>query len=284
MSLYVQETGAIGAQPILFLHPGLVSGWMWQEPAKEFADYHCLMPDLPGHGSSNRVKWVSFQDTADQVAEVLRERVPGKRAHVVGYSLGAYVTAHLLATAPELIERAVICGAAVRPLPGSALFMNRLIVRFIKSKFLWNGLARMFGIPSEEHETFVHIGLSVSQASYERINSQLASAQLPVGLAGAQCPTLIVAGEKEPKAVVQSVGDLMATLPNGHGYLAPKGDHYWGFKNPETFVQMMQAWINNDSLPQELIPVDDRNRVSCLLFDKGAHAKRQDTPLRVARQ
>jgi pimeloyl-ACP methyl ester carboxylesterase len=57
MSLYVQETGAIGAQPVLFLSPGLVSGWMWQEPAKESAGYHCLMPDLPGH-SSSQVEWL----------------------------------------------------------------------------------------------------------------------------------------------------------------------------------------------------------------------------------
>jgi pimeloyl-ACP methyl ester carboxylesterase len=254
MTLYVQETGTVGAQPILFLHPGLVSGWMWQEPAKEFADYHCLMPDLPGHGNSNQVEWISFQDTANQIAEILRERVPGKRAHVVGYSLGAYNTAHLLSTAPELVDHAIICGAAARPLPGSALVMNRLIVRFIKSKFLWQGLARMFGIPSEEHETFIRIGLAVSQTSYGRINDELANAQMPAGLEGANSPTLIVAGQKEPQAVVQSVGDLMAALPNAQGYLAPQGDHYWGFRNPEMFVGMVQAWIKDEPLPQGLIP------------------------------
>ncbi|MBN1978046.1 MAG: alpha/beta fold hydrolase [Anaerolineae bacterium] len=255
MALYIQETGAVGAQPILFLHPGLVSGWMWQELAKEFADYHCLMPDLPGHGNSSQVEWISFQDTANQVAEVLRERAPGKRAHVVGYSLGAYTTVHLLAAAPELVDHAIICGAAVRPLPGSALVMNRLIVRFIKSKFLWNGLARMWGIPPEEHDAFIRIGLSVSQSSYGRINDELANVQLPVGLAGANCPTLIVAGEKEPKAVVESIGDLMAALPNTQGYLAPQGDHYWGFRYPEMFVGMVQAWVKDGPLPQELIPV-----------------------------
>jgi pimeloyl-ACP methyl ester carboxylesterase len=255
MTLYVRETGAIGAQPILFLHPGLVSGWMWQEPAKEFAGYHCLMPDLPGHGDSNQVEWISFGDTASQVANILRERTPGKRAHVVGYSLGAYVTAHLLAAAPELVDHAIICGAAARPLPNSALFMNRLIVRFIKSAFLWNGLARMWGIPPEEHNKFIRIGLSVSQTSYGHINDELANAQLPAGLAGANCPTLIVNGQKEPKVVVQSVGDFLAALPNAQGYLAPKGDHYWGFKNPDMFVGMVQAWIKDEPLPQELIPV-----------------------------
>jgi pimeloyl-ACP methyl ester carboxylesterase len=222
MALYVQETGTVGAQPILFLHPGLVSGWMWQEPAKEFADYHCLMPDLPGHGNSHQVEWISFQDTANQVAEVLKEQAPGKRAHVVGYSLGAYVTAQLLGTAPELVDRAIICGAAAHPLPGSALVTNRLLVRFTKSKFLWNGLA---------------------------------SARLPAGLGGANCPTLIVAGQKEPKVVLQSIDDFLATLPNGQGYLAPEGDHYWGFKDPERFVRMVQAWITDEPLPQELIPV-----------------------------
>jgi pimeloyl-ACP methyl ester carboxylesterase len=255
MTLYVRETGAIGAQPILFLHPGLVSGWMWQEPAKEFAGYHCLMPDLPGHGNSNQVEWISFQDTASQVAEVLKERVPGKRAHVVGYSLGAYVTAHLLAAAPELVDHAIICGAAARPLPSSALVMNRLIVRFIKSKFLWNGLARMWGIPPEEHDEFIRVGLSVSQVSYGRINDELAGAGLPAGLESANCPTLIVNGQKEPQVVVQSVGDFLAALPNALGYLAPQGDHYWGFKNPDMFVGMVQAWIKDEPLPQELIPV-----------------------------
>jgi pimeloyl-ACP methyl ester carboxylesterase len=255
MTLYFQEIGAIGAQPILFLHPGLVSGWMWQEPAKEFADYHCLMPDLPGHGNSNQVEWISFQDTANQVTDILRERVPGKRAHVVGYSLGAYVTAHLLAAAPEMVDHAIICGAAARPLPGSALVMNRLITRFIKSKFLWNGLARMWGIPPEEHDAFIRIGLSVSQTSYGRINDELANAQLPAGLEDANCPTLIVAGQKEPQVVVQSVGDFVTALPNAQGYLAPQGDHYWGFSKPEMFVGMVQAWIKDKALPQELIPV-----------------------------
>ena len=222
MTLYVRESGALGAQPILFLHPGLVSGWMWQEPAKEFAGYHCLMPDLPGHGNSNQVEWVSFQDTARQVADLLKERVPGKRAHVVGYSLGAYVTAHLLATAPELVDHAIICGVAARPLPNSALFMNRLVVHFIKSEFLWDGLGRMWGIPHEEHDEFVRTGLSISQSSYRRINDELASARLPAELENANCPTLIVNGQKEPKVVVQSVADLVTGLPNAQGYLAPQ--------------------------------------------------------------
>jgi pimeloyl-ACP methyl ester carboxylesterase len=255
MSLYVQETGAIGAQPILFLHPGLVSGWMWQELAKEFADYRCLVPDLPGHGNSSQVEWVSFEDTARQLADFLRERVGGRRAHVIGYSLGAGVAVHLLGTAPELVDHAIIGGAAVRPLPGSALFMNRLIARYMKSELLWNGLARMLGVPAEEHETFIRIGLSISPTSYQRINDQLASAELPAGLAGTTCPTLIVAGEKEANVVIQSVSDLAAALPNGQGYLAAKGDHYWGFRKPEMFVEMMQAWLADEPLPQELVPV-----------------------------
>jgi pimeloyl-ACP methyl ester carboxylesterase len=213
------------------------------------------MPDLPGHGNSSQVEWVSFQDTANQAAKVLKERVEGKRAHVVGYSLGAYVTAQLLSAAPELVDHAIICGAAARPLPGSALLMNRLITRFIKRKFLWQGLARMWGVPPAEHEAFIRIGLSVSQASYGRINDELARVQLPIGLENANCPTLVVNGQKEPKVVVQSVGDFVAALPNAQGYLAPQGDHYWGFSNPEIFVQMVQAWITDEPLPQELIPI-----------------------------
>ena len=72
MSLYVDETGTPGAASIVFLHGIGASGWMWTLQTAALADFHCLNVDLPGHGKSNQIPWVSLADTAEQLAAVIR--------------------------------------------------------------------------------------------------------------------------------------------------------------------------------------------------------------------
>jgi pimeloyl-ACP methyl ester carboxylesterase len=56
-NLYFESSGpdnAAGPRPaIVFLHGGGIAGWMWREQVKSFkAEYHCLVPDLPGLGKN----------------------------------------------------------------------------------------------------------------------------------------------------------------------------------------------------------------------------------------
>ncbi len=54
---------------------------------------------------------------ATAVAELIRSRVGTGRVHVVINSLGAQVGVQLLATEPELVDRAVLCGTIVNAMP-----------------------------------------------------------------------------------------------------------------------------------------------------------------------
>jgi pimeloyl-ACP methyl ester carboxylesterase len=96
MSLYVSEGRTPGAPSVVFLHGIGTSGWMWERQVAALAEFHCLTVDLPGHGKSNHVPWVSLADTTGQVAALIRARATGGRAHVVGLSLGGYVVLCLL--------------------------------------------------------------------------------------------------------------------------------------------------------------------------------------------
>ena len=51
------------------------------------------------------------------MAELVRSRVGTGRVHLVGLSLGAQVGTQLLAIAPELVDRAVLCGTIVDAMP-----------------------------------------------------------------------------------------------------------------------------------------------------------------------
>ncbi len=46
------ECGDTSGPLIVFIHGGGVSGWMWKKQLEYFTNYHCLVPDLPGHGNS----------------------------------------------------------------------------------------------------------------------------------------------------------------------------------------------------------------------------------------
>src|SRR5688572_9927204 len=113
--LYVHESGLVGAPAVVFLHGAGVSGRMWASHVARLMDYHCLAPDLPGHGRSNRIPWRSEADTAEQVVELIETRIPARKTHLVGLSLGGSLVHTLLARRPDLLDRVVIDGSGGLP-------------------------------------------------------------------------------------------------------------------------------------------------------------------------
>ncbi len=81
---------------------------------ERLTDFHCLAPDLPGFGRSSQLPSASFSQTADLVARLIEQRVPARRASVVGISSGGMIIHALLRRHPDRVERAIIDGTPVR--------------------------------------------------------------------------------------------------------------------------------------------------------------------------
>ena len=99
--LAVTEAGTPGRPTIVFLHGSGTTARMWAEHLPNYAAYHRLAPDLPGHGESRHVIWKSLTDTAKRVAQLIETRAPERQAHVVGLSLGGEVAYLLIANYPN---------------------------------------------------------------------------------------------------------------------------------------------------------------------------------------
>lgn len=110
----VVAVGAAGAPPLVLLHGSRRTRTMWRHQVAGLADaFRVVTVDLPGHGVLAGVPF-RLADASTLVAVVI-ERLPGRRAVIVGQSLGAYVGMDLAARRPELVAGLVLACASAEP-------------------------------------------------------------------------------------------------------------------------------------------------------------------------
>lgn len=254
MSLYVNETGMQGAPGIVFLHGIGTSGWMWEKQIAALDDFHCLNVDLPGHGRSNHVTWISLADTADHIAELIQARSANGRAHVVGLSLGAYIALVLLERHPAVVDHVVISGVTATPMPNRALLNLQLCLMsfLLKRRWFVNRQARSLHLPPEMQSAFTKNLLLMSMHAYRQIWKEVVDFYVPPSLQLVNNPTLITAGGHESRIITQTVDTIPKIMPNAQGRLAPGLGHGWNVEAPELFNAMVRAWITGTPLPAGL--------------------------------
>jgi len=254
MSLYVNESGTKGAPTIVFLHGAGTSGWMWQAQIEALQDFHCLNIDLPGHGKSNHIPWVSIADTSDQVASVIHERAANQKAFVVGLSLGAYVTLSLLSRHTACVERAVLSGVTGKPLPNPTLMKLQMYFMSILMQYSWfiRQQAKMLQIPADALPYYVESAKAMSRQTLLTIFDELVFYHLSANLSQVNVPTLVSAGGSEVPQILESIDLIASTLPNADARIAPNLHHGWNGENPPLFTAMVRAWMTQTPLPAEL--------------------------------
>jgi len=268
--LYFQSSGPANAPTIVFLHGGGGEAWMWNPVIQHLPDYHCLAADLPEHGQSRAVAPFSMRLAAEKVADLIRAQAHGGKAIVAGLSEGAQVAVQLLATAPELVDKAIISSALLRSMPGMGWASSPAIIAWTYRMSIppftnndwWIRLNMKYatGIPDAYYVQFKKSFQETTEAQFVNLMLANQTYRLPTGLDRATAPTLVLAGKKEYTAMKQSVRDLVAALPNAKGGLINLGkkysmanEHNWALATPELFAQTARAWIEGKPLPREIM-------------------------------
>jgi pimeloyl-ACP methyl ester carboxylesterase len=255
--LFVRRGGVPDGPPVLFLHGVGNTAGMWDGHVAAMQEYHCLAPDLPGHGRSNRVPWTSRADTTDAVADVLRAFANGRRAHVVGLSLGGSVAFGLLERHPDLVDHVIIDGCAALPTPMSPVMKAgvRLVAPLIRRPAVARLIARSVGVtePSAVADLVVQLA-AADPTSFRRAFADAQDVRITPALLRATAPTLFVAGEKELAAVRRSNRELARSLPRGEVRFMPGAPHGWLGGAHHTHVSMVRAWLRDEPLPAILAP------------------------------
>lgn len=248
---HVRESGDPGSSAVVLLHGAGLSGQMWAEHTARLAAFHCLAPDFPGCGLSNRLAWTSSTDAADRIAELIETRVPAGLAHVVGISLGGAVAHTLMARHPRLVDRVLIDGAGILPGWGTWPFLMGIaaITPFLHTTPVIAALSRSVGQmpPAVQAELRVASRRAFWRSFADALGTRATRAEIQ-----AACPTLLVAGETET-VVRQSNAALAALMPTAVARFVPGLGHGWLGTKLDLHLEMVEAWITQRELPSGLV-------------------------------
>ncbi|MGA9492294.1 MAG: alpha/beta hydrolase [Mycobacterium sp.] len=263
MDLFVRESGPVEAPAIVFLHGGNMSGWSWEPEVERMQQYRCLVPDLPHYGKSFGLGPFEMGRAASAVAELIRSRVATGRAHIVGHSLGAQVGVQLLATDPDLVDRAVLCGTIINTTPW--VQQSQLLLGTISRNTIYRWVVRRYRnarrvpIPSAKIDEYREDVRLITSGQLADVVVASAGFTLPEGLDKSDSPTLFVTGSKETPVVRRWAAALAQEMPNGIDRVAIGMLHDWPLRYPDLFSRTVDGWLTDGALPPEVaLPDPDR--------------------------
>jgi pimeloyl-ACP methyl ester carboxylesterase len=277
LGLFVKETGLSGGIPIVLIHGGGGALWTWDEVVPLLHDYRCILPDLPEHGQTGlNVGPFSISGSADLLADLIRQRSPTGKAHVVGLSVGAQIGVEMLAKTPDVLESAVISSAQLCPEPGdgwgiysesamAAVYWLGIAPFKHSDRWIRMNMKYSAGIPGRYFEAFRRNFQSITRDGWAHVMADNFRYRLPDGLGKAHLPVLLVAGTKETGTIRVSHQLLAEKLPNAKAVLignhktwSVAQEHNWPMNDPAVFARMVRAWVEGEALPPVLEPMEAR--------------------------
>jgi pimeloyl-ACP methyl ester carboxylesterase len=258
-TMHLYESGDPAAPAILFLHGSPLSGRMWQPQLETLPEFHCLAPDLPGHGLSSRMGAIPTDELVDSLVRLIQLKSPTGKAHVVGLSYGGVVAQALISGAPNVVERAILSGTSGRLSNFMSkvfrvyLKINEPVLKIMSPGLLGKLLAFQFGIPSQYIEVLGEDMKRMDPAVMVKVLMQsYLDIRTPVNTS---IPVLVVVGGRETPFAKSMARDLTHQIPGAKGIVIPGLGHVWNMQDPQLFAMIARSWFIEGKVPERMTSV-----------------------------
>jgi pimeloyl-ACP methyl ester carboxylesterase len=257
---------ASGSTPVVLIH-GLTNSYLtWSRVAPLLAaDRRVLMPDLPGHGQSERPNAGYALGWYAQVIAHWLEVVGVEKADIVGHSFGGGIAQMLLLECPERIRRLVLVAAG----------------GLGKAVGWWLRLASLPGVVEHLGQPFMALGTRLALRgahggvtpqdilALSRYNSKAGSARAfarsvrdvinwrgqvrnfgqRAGEIEKLPPMLVLWGDRDRLIPIAQGRAFADSLEGAQFQVFPGSGHYLHNEHPEEFVRVVRAFLDDPTVP-----------------------------------
>lgn len=239
--------------PIVLLSNSLGSSLkMWDPQASPLVErYRVVRYDLRGHGRSPAP--AGPYALADLAADALAllDRLDVDRAHLVGLSLGGMVSMHLAATAPERVDRMVLCCTSAYLPPASNWRERAATVRAggvgtVADAVVGRWLTPAFAAVSPPLVADLRAMVeATSDEGYAGCCEAIATMDLRPRLRHITAPTLVVAGADDPATPVDHAAAIAAGLPGARTVVVGPAAHLANVEQPTAVSQHILSHLTD---------------------------------------
>ncbi|MNI33008.1 AB hydrolase superfamily protein YdjP [compost metagenome] len=258
MKLHYIECGSKEKPLLVFLHGGGVGGWMWERQMQYFSsNYHCIAPDLPGHGLSESTSF-SIHDSAVDVIHLIQSMGQDKPIVLVGFSLGSQIAIEVLSLDSDLIDYAIINSALCRPIPYARKIIGpaiKLTHGLTRNRYFAKLQAKQLYIGEAMFETYYADTCKMNTSVLIDVLQENMSFQVDNNFSNTNSKVLVTVGAQEKKIMKESAMDLVNMLPGCKGVVISRVGHGVPLAEPELFNEMVEAWIHDRELPDRLLSI-----------------------------
>ncbi len=209
--------------PILLIHgfaSNIATNWVntsWLKTLRE-AGFRVIAMDNRGHGHSEKLHDLNQYGAAimAQDARRLLDHLGLEQAIVMGFSMGARITAFLTLNNPERVQAAIFGGLGinmVRGMAGTGPIAHALEAE--SSADVTNPTARTFRLFAEQTKSDLKALAACIRSSRDPISAE--------ALGTVQCPVLVAVGGTD--VVGGSAEKLAALIPHGEALVIGDKDH-----------------------------------------------------------
>jgi pimeloyl-ACP methyl ester carboxylesterase len=211
-------------EPIILIH-GFASSRAinWQRPgwyeALSKAGRRVIALDLRGHGESEKPHDESAYDESLMAADVIQlmDHLGVTSADVMGYSMGGFITLHLLMEHRSRFGRAIIGGVGENYFAPVTINVDRVVEALLapRADEVSDPVSKTFRVFAESSGN----DLKALAACFKRARTPYR----PQELSGITHPVLIVAGDKD--TMIGSAEPLADAIPNSKLVIVKGRDH-----------------------------------------------------------
>ncbi len=213
--------------------------------------YRVLRPDLPGAGrSALRPGRAGLQGLTSAVRDALRA-AGIDRAHLAGHSMGSLICQHLAADTPESVLSLVLFGPILELAPAARRALEKRAeaaqlegMAGIADSISTESVAAASGDAGVLARTFVRASLMrQTPAGYAWHCRALAGARA-ANHAAIACPTLLIAGERDPVAPVAAAETLKGRIGGAELEILPGAGHWMTIEMPGRTAESLRRHLD----------------------------------------